>query len=134
MPAMTECLTPHSNAQNTFAFALSKPSRSSSLSIPFGNLIPKLKMFAVKSIAIVALAQLIAAAPTAYPAFVVNDLNAFQPSCRSDLGTIDDLSEVSFKVTDPSDSASTSCKANWACNQSDAYPSEYVRYMISLHY
>lgn len=89
-------------------------------------------MVAIKSLALLALAQLTLARPSPPsppPAFQVTRLNTFEPTGRPE-----DHSpyRVGFNVTDPSDAAATFCETRWPyAEYNTGYPHDYVRTLTS---
>ncbi|KAF2240498.1 hypothetical protein BU26DRAFT_525966 [Trematosphaeria pertusa] len=84
-------------------------------------------MVAIKSLALLALAQLTLARPSPPsppPAFQVTRLNTFEPTGRPE-----DHSpyRVGFNVTDPSDAAATFCETRWPyAEYNTGYPHDYL--------
>jgi hypothetical protein len=71
-----------------------------------------------------ATAHLAAALPKVSPAFQVTNLNTFEPSGRPENVNI---YRVAFSVTDPNDSSSTTCAAEWDYSvATTGYPSSYL--------
>jgi hypothetical protein len=69
------------------------------------------------------------ARPKASSPFQVTNLYTFEPSGRDGVSVY----RVEFNVTDPNDSASTSCVATWPYEQRDTgYPRDYVRSTVLL--
>ncbi|PSN73050.1 hypothetical protein BS50DRAFT_568639 [Corynespora cassiicola Philippines] len=81
-------------------------------------------MISIKSLSLIALAQLVIARPGPLPPFQVTNLYTFEPSGRPGNANV---YRVSFNVTDPSDSSSTYCETNWGITEATTgYPSNYV--------
>ncbi|KAF2471936.1 uncharacterized protein BDR25DRAFT_302765 [Lindgomyces ingoldianus] len=81
-------------------------------------------MVSLKSLVILAFAQLVVSRPSGPPAFQVTNLITLEPSGRP--GNTSPY-RVGFNVTDPGDSSAAFCEAQWSYADRDTgYPKRYL--------